>query len=249
VEPIDGALDPQAWSATAGFAQQAQRGNEVTSFALCATTPFDRRVVSVATVAGPTGARAEARATATCPAGTVVLGGGAQVLPDHSLALKPVSMYPSDAAGAMLPDGALNPMSWTVVSLTANEARPDHTTQAYAVCGERAGLSTRVARTDRPGPSEPATTRRAAAACGPDTLLGGGGGVSAAAGVLQFGLHLLGSYPSSLAGAAPVTDITDPEAWSAIVSSGGLGTPDTTVHAFAICALAPPATPTTPTPL
>lgn len=237
IPAADGTADPAAWSATANFAQESQPGNSITSFALCTTRAVENRVVVSGAVNGPTAAATVARVTVTCPPGTIVLGGGASGTPPESRSLKPVGMYPSDAAGNMLEEGAANPTSWTAVGLTGNAAGPAHTTTAFAVCAAAPGLHTRVARLDAPGPQRPATSTTTTVGCGEDSLLGGGVLVDNPAGPLQFGVHLKGSYPSDAAGIPAVAGTADPVAWSAVVSSGGLIALNTTTHVFALCAV------------
>jgi hypothetical protein len=234
----NGTADPTAWSATANYGQESEGGNQITSLALCTTRPLRNRIVVSASVNGPTAAVSQAQVTVTCPAGTVLLGGGANGTPPGSRSLKPVGMYPSDAAGNMLADGTANPMSWTAVGLTGNAAGSTHVTTAYAICAEAPGLTTRIARLDAPGPQRPATATTTTVGCGGGgSLLGGGVLVDNPRGPLQFGVHLKGSYPSDPTGSPAVAGTADPAAWSAVVSSGGLIALNTTTHVFALCAV------------
>ncbi|MEW6476773.1 MAG: hypothetical protein AB1679_31340 [Actinomycetota bacterium] len=233
----DGTADPAAWSATANFALESQVGNRLTSFALCTTRPLRSRVVVSATVNGPTAAAAQARVTVTCPPNTLLLGGGAYGTPPESRSLKPVGMYPSDAAGNVLADGTANPTSWTAIGMTGNAGGATHATTAYAVCAEAPEVMTRIARLDGPGPVLPATSTTTTVGCGEDALLGGGVLVDNPRGALQYGVHLKGSYPSDSTGIPAVAGTADPAAWSARVSSGGQIALNTTTHVFALCAV------------
>ncbi|WP_250289649.1 hypothetical protein [Frankia sp. CiP1_Cm_nod1] len=56
------------------------------------------------------------------------------------------------------------------------------------------------------------------------------------AGSLQGGVHLRGSYPSDAAGSPAVDGTVNPTSWSGIVATGGQPAPNTTAHAFAVCA-------------
>lgn len=56
------------------------------------------------------------------------------------------------------------------------------------------------------------------------------------AGPLQGGVHLHGSYPSDAAGTPVGAGAINPTTWSGIVAAGGQPTPNTTAHAFALCA-------------
>lgn len=234
----DGSADPAAWSATANFALESEVGDRITSLAMCTTRPLQNRVVVSASVNGPTAATAQARVTVTCPADTILLGGGAYGTPPGSRSLKPVGMYPSDAAGNALPDGALNPTSWSAIGMTGNAGGATHATTAYAICADAPpDLTTRIARLDAPGPVRPATSTTTTVGCGEDSLLGGGVLVDNPGGALQYGVHLKGSYPSDTTGIPAVAGTTDPAAWSAVVSSGGQIALNTTTHVFALCAV------------
>lgn len=239
----DATADPAAWSATANFGIESEVGDQITSLALCTTRTFDQRVVVSRSVNAPIQFGTVGRVTVTCPAGTMVVGGGAQATPPGSPALKPVGMYPSDAAGNMLPHGAANATSWTAVATTAMGGF-SHNTAAYAVCATAVGLTTRVARVDAPGPQAARTSTTTTVDCGPDSLIGGGVLTDRSVGTLQQGVHLRGSYPSDLSGVPAVAGTADPAAWSAIVSAGGQATPNTLTHVFALCVVEPVPPPT-----
>jgi hypothetical protein len=238
VPVADATVDPAAWSATANFGMESEVGDQITSLALCTTRTFDQRVLVSGSVNAPIPSGTVGRVTVTCPPGTVVVGGGAQATPPGSPGLKPVGMYPSDAAGNMLADGAANATSWTAVASTATGGF-GNTTTAYAVCAATVGLATRVARVDVPGPNAARTTTTATVGCGTDSLIGGGVLADRTVGTLQQGVHLRGSYPSDLSGVPAVAGTADPAAWSAVVSSGGLGSPLTQTHVFALCVVEP----------
>jgi hypothetical protein len=234
----DATADPAAWAATANFGAEFEVGDQITSLALCTTRTFAQRVVVSGSVNAPIPAGAVGKVTVTCPPGTLVVGGGAQATPAASPALKPVGMYPSDAAGNMLPNGAANATSWTAVATTAAGGFT-HTTTAQAVCAAADGLATRVARVDAPGPQSARSSTTTTVDCGTDSLIGGGVLTDRSVGVLQQGVHLRGSYPSDLSGVPAVAGTADPAAWSAIVSSGGLASPNTVAHVFALCVVEP----------
>jgi len=242
--PSDGAGSPLSssttdlgsWSATGNFGGRSETGDQVTSLALCATKKFQHRTVVVASTPGPSGSQAKATATASCPAGTVLVGGGALATPAGSTSLKPIGSYPSSADGAMLPDGAISPTSWTAVGSSGGNSDPAAVTTAFAVCAKPQGGQTRVSRVDGPGPYAGSTAVTIGATCSTGVLTGGGVHVDNPTGPLQGGVHLRGSYPSDPAG-VPATDATiNPTTWSAIVAAGGSPPGATTAHAFAICA-------------
>ena len=127
------AIDPSFWTAAGGFATQSEAGDQVTSFAVCASVgPVGSvdRVVEVASIQGPTAAETTASATATCPKGTTLVGGGALGTPATSPSFKPVGSYPSTNSGTMLTNGATNPRSWTVVGSAGGTANPANVTTA-----------------------------------------------------------------------------------------------------------------------
>jgi hypothetical protein len=232
----NGTTNPQFWSATGNFGGQSESGDQVTSFALCADKKANHRVVAVASINGPTIPQTAATVTATCPSGTIIVGGGALGTPTDSSSFKPVGSFPSDAAGHMLPDGATNPTSWTAVGSTGGNADPTLTTTAFAVCAQPQGLQTRVTRVDTLGPQTGSTQTTVSASCSAGTLFGGGVNADNSVGPLQGGVHLLGSYPSDAAGKPVADGAANPTTWSGIVAAGGQPTPNTMAHAFALCA-------------
>ncbi|MFD9722475.1 hypothetical protein [Streptomyces sp. NPDC059072] len=70
---------------------------------------------------GPTSGLSSKLVTATCPAGTVLIGGGSRTTPASVGSLKPIASFPTfndDAHhhGSIAPgDGERNPDSWTAV--------------------------------------------------------------------------------------------------------------------------------------
>ena len=232
----DGTATPDFWSAAGNFGGRSEPGDQVTSFALCAAKKNQHRVVSVASVNAPTAAHQTAMVTATCPAGTTIVGGGALGTPVGSPAFKPIGSYPSDAEGNMLPDGAVNPASWTAVGGNGGSGDPTAITTAFAVCAKPQGVLSTITRVDAAGPRSGNSFAVITASCAGTRLLGGGVNFDNPAGPLEGGEHLRGSYPSDAAG-DPVADGTrDPAAWSAVVSTGSEPSPNLTVHVFAICA-------------
>lgn len=228
--------DPGSWSATGNFGGQSETGDQVTSLALCATKKFQHRTVVVASTPGPTGSQAKATATATCPVGTLLLGGGALATPVGSTSLKPIGSYPSTADGAMLADGALAPASWTAVGSSGGNSDPAAVTTAFAVCAKPQGGQTRVSRVDGPGPQAGSTAVTIGASCADGVLTGGGVYVDNPTGPLQGGVHLRGSYPSDPAGTPATGTTPNPTTWSGIVAAGGSLPGATAAHAFAVCA-------------
>ncbi len=174
----------------------------MTSLALCATARYLYRVSAVGAVDAPRGTQSQAAITATCPTGTVVLGGGALASPAGSTSFKPIGSYPSTADGTMVADGARTPRSWTAVGSTGGNADPAAVTTAYAICALPLGARTTVTRVDAAGPPASSTSATVSASCpAGSTLVGGGVNVDNPGGMLQGGIHLRGSYPSTATGA------------------------------------------------
>src|SRR5437588_1722776 len=67
--------DPAHWTALGGFAGQSEAGDDVTGFAMCSTGGPAHTLVVTATVNGPIAAATVAVVTASCPAGTRLVGG------------------------------------------------------------------------------------------------------------------------------------------------------------------------------
>ncbi|CAO5250676.1 Ig-like domain repeat protein [Frankia sp. AgKG'84/4] len=237
---VNGAQNPEFWSALGNFGGQAEDGDKITSFAMCAEgTKLDHRTVAVASVPGPVRAGL-AYTTAACPDGTVAVGGGAHTIPPPSASLKAVGSFPSDAAGNPLPDGATNPRYWTGMGLINGQSDNGAQTFAYAVCAEPGDTTIKVVRKSGLGPQEGSTFAVATASCPTDlTLLGGGQGLQAGptSGNPAGGTHLRGSYPSDTAGDPAANGTTNPTSWSAIFAAGGSGgTGDQVASAYALCA-------------
>src|ERR1700730_2285709 len=74
----NGATDPSFWTAVGGFGGQSEAGDQVTSFAMCSTGGPAHTTVATASVSGVAlQGSPPLIATATCPSGTSLVGGGA----------------------------------------------------------------------------------------------------------------------------------------------------------------------------
>jgi uncharacterized repeat protein (TIGR01451 family) len=249
IPSADGATDPSEWTAFGGFAGQFETDGSATAFAMCSAADGPAHtVVATRSINAPTVPSTTAAVTATCPAATRLVGGGARMTPASSPSAKPVGSYPSDAAGSLA--ATSDPDSWTAVGEAGGQPNAANVTTAFAICSTDPSLHTTVVRSDvidhPAGPgnanagSDPIAT--ATATCPFDTQLLGGGelAIGSAAGDdrgnLQQGVHARGSFPSNMA-AAPVADgATAPTSWTAIIQSGGTPTPGTDTFAFALCA-------------
>ena len=246
----DGATDVSAWTAFAGFAGQFEENDRATAFAMCSTADGPQHtVVATKSVNAPTVPSTTAGVTATCPAGTRLVGGGARTTPASSPSQKPVGSYPSDASGA--PEPVADPDSWTAVGQSGGQPNLANVTTAFALCSTDPSLHTTVARSqviDHPaGPgndttpgADPVATTTAACPATTRMLSGGALAIGSAAGddrgSPQQGVHVRGSYPSDDAGLKVADGDTAPAAWTGVVQSGGTPTPGTDTFAFALCA-------------
>jgi hypothetical protein len=154
-------------------------------------------------------------ATATCPAGSTLVGGGdaltrgsAPVTNDGSVTL---GVYPSDSAGARSATGAITPMSWTAAAGYSGQAPGLDTVTSYAVCATGVTSATTVqvvsAGMNSLGP--------VTAPCPAGTsLVGGGGGYTAFPTGVSNNTKLYDSFPSDAAGDLPAAGAANPTAWT-----------------------------------
>jgi hypothetical protein len=264
---VDGAVDPMTWMSIANFTGVSEAGDQASTSALCATGGGpSHTVVKVASRTGANTAQEVSPpglATATCPAGTRLIGGGATTsTPDqvndgvtvgNNGNLKPMGNYSSDAAGVAAADGSTGATSWSAFGSAGVTSAGDVVT-AYALCSsDPATGPVRVRRVDVDGPdAQPGTTIAAASATCPvaTRMLGGGYRVlETVAGVgglqPQQGYHMRGSYPSNTAASPPgaVADAAaNPDTWTALQQAGGQNLSagkHMTTNAFAMCATDP----------
>jgi len=205
-------------------------------------------IVKVSTVQGPFGASGIVTTTATCPAGTILVGGGANTVPGNQSVggqqpspLHLVGSLPSDAAGNPVPRSGASPQSWTASAeegADTSSANPpiSTTTAAFAICASGDAISSSsVVAVTAPGPTTASGYVTATASCPPGTvLLGGGSHANAPPGTGQPSpFHLDGNYPSDGSG-NPVTVPSSVDSWS-VVSETGAGFPGATTSVYAIC--------------
>jgi hypothetical protein len=231
------------WSALGATGGQIVLGGATTGVALClrGTLGADPPAVVVATVPGPAVAATTATATASCPAGGSLLGGGGYATVSRGSAspsLHLIGSYPSDAHGSPVTAGSVRPGSWSALADAGGRTGSGVETIAFAVCARAAGLRTTVAVAAKPGPLPAGTATTATAGCPPPSVvIGGGGRTGPGTGAPQQGLHLTGSFPSDPGGRAAWSAAgADVNAWSARSESGGQGSPPGTLTtAFAVC--------------
>ena len=259
----DGAADPAHWTTLANFTGVSEAGDQAATFALCAAGGPAHTVVRTASTAGVNAAQQASPptlATATCPPGDRLLGGGAvthtpdQVNDGTTMGndgnLKPLGSYPSDAAGTLAPDGSTTADSWSAYG-AAGIAAPTDTVTAFALCStDPTTPPVRVARVDVAGPDAQigTTVTTVPATCpSPTRLFGGGYAVDETVGAIsglepQQGYHVRGSYPSDPGSVEVADGAPNPATWTALVQAGGQNLPagdHMDIHGFALCASAP----------
>ena len=140
--PLTEGANPSSWTAAGLNGGGGDQGNATHAFALCATgTALPNVGIAHARVPGPAAASTAAQVSASCPAGSTLLGGGGFIsdafgLPgsqgDHL-----TGSYPSDAAGTPVASGAA--ASWTAASHTGGVDSGSLTqTDVWALCASAA---------------------------------------------------------------------------------------------------------------
>ena len=243
-EAPPGGTSGVAWTAIGATGAQPVPDATTAAFGICdrePAAPGSGRVpqVVIRSTAGPVAAASSARATAACPDGTVLLGGGANAglrkgwPPPPSLHV--TASFPSDAGGNPATASGARPNAWTAVASTGGAALTGAATAAYALCGTRPATGQMVVKSAI-GPSGAATSFGVTARC-PDgrVLLFGGAstGLTQGGNKPPQGLHMTGTFPSDAAG-HPV-DGAAATAWTAVAEAGGLMTLGTRTTAFAVC--------------
>jgi hypothetical protein len=192
-------------------------------------------------VPGPGQAATVTRATASCPAGTTLLGGGgATRAPGSSPSLHLLGSFPSGADGAPASSGS-SPASWSARADSGGRGGTGTRTIAYALCAAGApAAATQVVAHTVAGPTASSSVRTATATCPAGTsLLGGGVTTGLHSGKApQQGIHLTGSFPSN-AGGTMVSTSGSATSWTGRAETGGQSAPNTETTAFAVCAAAP----------
>jgi uncharacterized repeat protein (TIGR01451 family) len=236
----NGSTDPSNWTATGGYGGGADPNDDITSFAMCASgagiqAGSPPSTVVVTNSVTPTTAIPDAPVTATCPSGTVLVGGGALTTPGTLGNLKPGGSFPSDAAGNPALDGS-TPNSWTAVGIIMGSLATTATT-AYAVCSYDTSLVTVVHV--NPRLNLPQTTEMPSiVSCTPGSVLLSGGalflqsGAFPASGGGYYGFHFIGDYPSDSAG-NPASSTAS--SWTSVVHPGGISEPNMDVYSYALC--------------
>lgn len=237
--PAGGEQHPTRWVAVGGSGGGVPSDAQTLAYGVCLDAGPSETTVVAASTRGPTGTFQMLHATATCPAGSRLLGGGSRTTPGVVGSLKPNGSFPSEADGTPVLSGA-NPSSWTVTGLNGGGGDQNNTTYAFALCAlDGAAINVTVAHSQVPGPALASTPVETTATCPAGTaLLGGGGFVSDAYGLPgSQGDHLTGSYPSDPSGTPVASGST--ASWTAASHTGGVDSGALTqTDAWAMCASA-----------
>ncbi|MGP9023122.1 hypothetical protein ACT1U9_32545 [Streptomyces sp. BR1] len=247
--------DVAYWIAKGASGGQVNSSFSTTPYAMCFTSNLiNHTQVVMNKVNAPTTAATTGLVTATCPANTVLLGGGAQVTPGNTGNFKPIAGFPTfnnaahDFGKKAAADGETNPDSWTAVGWD-NSTNASNETYAYAICSGNgigvSGVTVKVRYSEVSGPNTGSTGQNATVSCGSGDgdLISGGAAISGGSvtttdftGPGAGGDHLNGSFPSDSSG-NPVGDGTTTAAsWTAFAHTGGMASTNNHSDAWALCA-------------
>ncbi|HEY9373715.1 hypothetical protein [Streptomyces sp.] len=248
--------DVTHWLGIGGSGGAVNASFSSTPYAVCFSSSLVTHTqVVMNKLAGPTSSGTVGLVTATCPANTRLLGGGARITPASVGSLKPIASFPTfnDAGHGFgqkaAADGETDADSWSAVGWNGGGGNSDNTTYAYAICSGDAidvsGVTVTVRHTSVSGPTAATTGQTATVGCGEadGKLVSGGAAISGGSltttnftGPGSVGDHLNGSYPST-SGGSPVGDGTTTAAyWTADAHTGGGSSPNTYTDAWALCA-------------
>ncbi|MFJ8016954.1 hypothetical protein [Streptomyces sp. NPDC096339] len=248
--------DVAYWLGIGGSGGAVNASFSSTPYAMCFTSNLiNHTQVVMNKVAGPTTASTVGLVTATCPANTRLLGGGARITPASVGSLKPIASFPTfnDSAHAYgqkaAADGETNPDSWSAVGWNGGGGDSGNTTYAYAICSgnniDISGTTVKVRFSEVSGPTAGTAGLTTSVGCGQNDgkLVSGGAAISGGSvtttnftGPGSQGDHLNGSYPSD-SGGNPVSDgTTTASYWSAFSHTGAPSSPNTYTDVWALCA-------------
>ncbi|MFD7258860.1 hypothetical protein [Streptomyces sp. NPDC059874] len=247
--------DVTYWLAIGGSGGQVNASFSTTPYAMCFTSNLINHTQVVMNKANtPTTGATVGRVTATCPANTRLLGGGARTTPGNTGTFKTIASFPTfnDSAHSFgakaAADGETNPDSWSAVGWD-NSTNSANYTYAYAICSGSginvSGATVKVRHTEVSGPTSGSTGQTATVGCGQNdgTLVSGGAAISGGSvtttnftGPGSGGDHLNGSFPSTSGGAAVSDGTTTAAYWTASAHTGGQSSPGTYTDAWALCA-------------
>ncbi|MFB6517279.1 hypothetical protein [Streptomyces sp. NPDC056401] len=247
--------DVTHWLGIGGSGGQVNAGFSSTPYAMCFTSNLiNHTQVVMNKVSAPTTGSTVGLVTATCPANTRLLGGGARTTPGNTGSFKPIASFPTFDNSAhgygakAAADGETNPDSWSAVGWDNNNNAADQTF-AYAICSGNgisvSGVTVKVRFSEVSGPTAGSTGLKATVTCGggDGKLVSGGAAMSGGnvtttnfTGPASGGDHLNGSYPSD-SSANPVSDgATTAASWTAFTHTGGASSPNSKTDVWALCA-------------
>ncbi|MFI1281185.1 hypothetical protein ACH4U5_10575 [Streptomyces sp. NPDC020858] len=248
--------DVTYWLGIGGSGGAVNASFSSTPYAMCFTSNLiNHTQVVMNKIAGPTTSGTVGLVTATCPANTRLIGGGARITPASVGSLKPIAGFPTfnDSAHGFgqkaAADGETNPDSWSAVGWNGGGGNSNNTTYAYAICSGNginvSGATVKVRHSEVSGPTAATSGQTVTVGCdgGDGKLVSGGAAISGGnvtttnfTGPGSVGDHLNGSYPSN-SGGTPVGDGTTTAAyWTAFTHTGGGSSPNTYSDAWALCA-------------
>ncbi|WP_327303230.1 hypothetical protein OG730_06130 [Streptomyces sp. NBC_01298] len=247
--------DVTHWLGIGGSGGQVNASFSTTPYAMCFTSNLINHTQVVMNKANtPTAGATAGRVTATCPANTRLLGGGARTTPGNTGSLKVIASFPTfdnsaHSYGARAAaNGETNPDSWSAVGWDSGANAGDYT-YAYAICSGSGitvtGATVTVRYAEVSGPTSGSTGQTATVGCGGNDgkLVSGGAAISAGSvtttdftGPGSGGDHLNGSFPSTSGGAAVADGTTTAAYWTAASHTGGQSSPGTDTAVWALCA-------------
>ncbi|KJE20073.1 hypothetical protein FF36_05622 [Frankia torreyi] len=248
--------DVTHWLGIGGTGGATDASFSTTPYATCLTSNLvNHTQVVMNKASGPSAASTVNLVVATCPANTILLGGGARTTPASIGSLKPIASFPTfndaahDYGQKAAADGATNPNSWASVGWNGGGGGTSNVTYAYAICSGSginvSGATVKVRYSEVSGPTSATTGQTATVGCGggDGKLISGGAAISGGSvtttdftGPGSGGDHLNGSFPST-SGGSPVSDGTTTAAyWTAFSHTGGASSPSTYTDAWALCA-------------
>lgn len=248
--------DVAHWLAIGGTGGATDAAFSTTPFAVCFTSNLiNHTQVVMNKVAGPTTSSTVGLVVASCPANTVLLGGGARTTPASIGSLKPIASFPTFNNAAhnygqkAAADGETNPDSWTAVGWNGGGGNSNNTTYAYAICSGNdinvSGVTVKVRYSEVSGPTSATTGQTVTVGCGAEDgkLVSGGAAISGGSvtttnftGPGSQGDHLNGSYPSNSSGNPVSNGTTTAAYWTTFTHTGGASSPNTYSDVWALCA-------------
>lgn len=247
--------DVTHWLAFGGSGSRSSDSFSTTPYAMCLHSNLIRHTqVVMNKITGPSAGLSARLVTATCPANTVLIGGGARTTPAGVGSLKPIASFPTFndaehhfgqiAAG----DGERGPDSWTAVGGIGGGRDENNMTYAYAICSggdiNLKHVATTVHFGEVSGPDTASSGQTVTTGCsrGDGELVSGGAAVSGGnVTTTDFskagsgGPHLNGSFPSDATGTPAGDGSSGPAYWTAATHSGGSPAPGSYSDAWALC--------------